>query len=145
MFQLILLSLIFTKGLLIKLPQKGEVSLENWKQFADSVELKPTILVFAIMQNVYILNFIMKEHKITTTFYWHSEGVGYLQAVASALYPYYFTTISKHVADTDLVLSTNTLISASLLYVLGFFIMLSSNNIKHEFRKNPLHLSLASK
>nr|QEZ90777.1 lamin B receptor [Spodoptera frugiperda] len=141
---LILLSLILTKGLLIKLPQKGEVSLENWKQFADSVELKPTILVFAIMQNVYILNFIMKEHKITTTFYWHSEGVGYLQAVASALYPYYFTTISKHVADTDLVLSTNTLISASLLYVLGFFIMLSSNNIKHEFRKNPLHLSLAN-
>ncbi|KAF9407007.1 hypothetical protein HW555_012823 [Spodoptera exigua] len=141
---LILLSLIFTQGLLLRMPKKDEVSLENWKQFVSSVELKPTVLVFTIMQKVYILNFIMKEYRITTTFYWQSEGVGYLQAVASALYPYYFTTISKHVADTDLVLSTNTLISASLLFVLGFFIMLVSNNIKYEFRKTPLHLSLAN-
>ena len=87
----------------------------------------------------------MKEYKITATFYWQSEGVGYLQTVSSALYPFYFTTISKHVADTDLALSTNTLISACVLFVLGFFIMLVSNNIKYEFRKDPLHLSLASK
>lgn len=87
----------------------------------------------------------MKEHKVTTTFFWQSEGVGYLQVVSSALYPFYFTTISKFVADAQLSLSTNILISASVLYVLGFFIMLISNNIKHEFRTNPLQPGIASK
>lgn len=109
------------------------------------MQLKPTIIIFSVMQIVYILNFVMKEYKITATFYWQSEGVGYLQTVSSALYPFYFTTVSKHVADTDLVLSTNTLISACVLFALGFFIMLVSNNIKYEFRKDPLHYSLASK
>lgn len=144
-FQLILLSLIFTHGLQIKLTDKDDLTLDNWKQLLSKVQYKPTTIVFSLMQIVYILNFIMKEYKITSTFYWQSEGVGYLQTVSSALYPFYFTTISKHVADTDLVLTTNTLISASILFVLGFSIMLASNNIKYEFRKNPLQLSLASK
>ncbi|CAH0587067.1 unnamed protein product [Chrysodeixis includens] len=141
---LILLSLIFTHGLQIKLTEKDDITLDNWKQLLSKVQYKPTTIVFSLMQIVYILNFIMKEYKITSTFYWQSEGVGYLQTVSSALYPFYFTTISKHVADTDLVLTTNTLISASVLFVLGFSIMLASNNIKYEFRKNPLQLSLAN-
>lgn len=145
MFQLIFLSLIFTHGLQIKLSEKNDLSSENLKQLLSNVELKPTIIIFSLMQIVYILNFIMREYRIAATFYWQSEGVGYLQTVSSALYPFYFTTISKHVADTELILSTNTLISASVLFVLGFLIMLVSNNIKYEFRKNPLHLSLASK
>lgn len=141
---LILLSLIFTQGLQFKLTEKNDLSMENLKLLLSNVQLKPTVVIFSTMQIVYILNFIMREYRITSTFYWQSEGVGYLQTVSSALYPFYFTTISKHVADTDLVLSTNTLISASLLFVLGFFIMLLSNNIKYEFRKWPLHLSLAN-
>lgn len=87
----------------------------------------------------------MKEYKITSTFYWQYEGIGYLQTVASALYPFYFTTVSKNLVDNSVVLSTNTLISASVLFTLGFLIMLISNNIKYEFRKNPLHRSFASK
>nr|XP_021184900.2 delta(14)-sterol reductase TM7SF2 [Helicoverpa armigera] len=141
---LILLSLIFTQGLQFKLTEKNDFSMENLKLLLSNVQLKPTVVIFSTMQIVYILNFIMREYRITATFYWQSEGVGYLQTVSSALYPFYFTTISKHVADADLVLSTNTLISASLLFVLGFFIMLLSNNIKYEFRKCPLHLSLAN-
>ncbi|KAJ8716532.1 hypothetical protein PYW07_003159 [Mythimna separata] len=141
---LVLLSLVFTQGLQIKLSEKNDFSLENLKQLVNSMQWKPTVIIFSTMQIVYILNFIMKEYRITATFFWQSEGVGYLQTVSSALYPFYFTTVSKHVADTDLVLSTNTLISACVLFVLGFFIMLLSNNIKYEFRKDPLHLSLAN-
>lgn len=152
LFQIILLSLIFTQGVQIKLTEKADLSmetsnltLENLKLLLDNVQFKPTIILFSVIQIVYILNFIMKEHKITTTFYWQCEGVGYLQTVSSALYPFYFTTVSKHIADTALVLSTNTLIFASVLFTLGFLIMLVSNNIKYEFRTNPLHHSLASK
>lgn len=98
-----------------------------------------------MMQIVYILNFIMKEYKITSTFFWQSEGLGYFQLVSSAFYPFYFTTISKFVAETNLALSTNALIAASVLYSLGFSFMLISNNIKYEFRKNPLQPRLARK
>ncbi|XP_075975261.1 lamin B receptor [Anticarsia gemmatalis] len=148
---LILLSLIFTQGLHIKVNEKTDLALEarnltleNLKQLLENVQLKPTIILFSIMQIIYVLNFIMKEYKITTTFFWQCEGVGYLQIVSSALYPFYFTTISKYVADSAIVLSTNTLISASVLFLLGFLTMLISNNIKYEFRKNPLQHSLAN-
>lgn len=98
-----------------------------------------------MMQIVYTLNFIVKEYRVTSTFYWHSEGVGYLQTVSSALYPFYFTTLSKHVSDMDLTFSTNVLITASLLYLLGYCLMLVSNDIKYEFRRNSLQPSLACK
>lgn len=148
---LILLSIIFTQGINIKIKEtanmsldKNNLTMDNLKLLLDNVQLKPTIILFSLMQIVYILNFIMKEYKITSTFYWQYEGVGYLQLVSSALYPFYFTTVSKHILDTSLVLSTNTLISTSALFMLGLLIMLLSNNIKYEFRKNPLHYSFAN-
>ncbi|XP_034829199.1 delta(14)-sterol reductase TM7SF2 [Maniola hyperantus] len=118
------------------------LSLDELKNILNSVQFKPTVLVYSMMQIVYALYFIMREKKVVSTFYWNSEGLGYLQIVSSSLYPFYFTTISKYVADTDLQLKTNVLIAASILYLLGFLIMLISNNIKYEFRKNPLQPSL---
>ncbi|XP_028171007.1 delta(14)-sterol reductase [Ostrinia furnacalis] len=143
---LILTALIFKQGLQYEYTKVEDqnLSIDSLKVMLQNMQTKPTILVFSLMQLTYILNFVMKEHKVTTTFFWQSEGVGYLQVVSSALYPFYFTSISKFVADTQLSLSTNILISASVLYVLGFFIMLISNNIKHEFRTNPLQPSMAN-
>ncbi|KAI5645964.1 ergosterol biosynthesis ERG4/ERG24 family domain-containing protein [Phthorimaea operculella] len=140
---LVLAVLIFKHG--IHLPSNlNNLSTENYQEFLKNVQWKPTILVYTMMQIIYILNFVMKEAKITTTFFWQSEGLGYLQLVASALYPFYFTTLSKHIIDSQISLSTNVLITASTIYLLGFFLMLVSNNIKHEFRKNPLQPNLDS-
>lgn len=111
----------------------------------SKVHLRPTILLYSMMHIVYILNFVLKEHKITSTFYWQSEGLGYLQLVSSSLYPFCFTSIAKYIVDADLKMSTNTLIIASILFVVGFTIMLVSNNIKYEFRKNPFQPSVARK
>lgn len=97
------------------------------------------------MQIIYALYFITREKKLISTFYWQSEGLGYLQIVSSALYPYYFTSVSKYVKDANVELSTNILIMASGTYLLGLIIMLISNNIKYEFRKNPLQPSLTRK
>ncbi|XP_041979681.1 delta(14)-sterol reductase TM7SF2 [Aricia agestis] len=118
------------------------VSVEDLYKLTKQINLKPTLLIYAMMQIIYALNFLMREYKITATFYWQSEGLGYLQVVSSALYPYYFVTISKYVAKADLSLPANVLIAACALYALGFLIMLISNNIKYNFRKNPLHPSL---
>lgn len=145
MFQLILAILIFKHGFILPANTSQDKSLESYQDILTKIQYKPTILLFSLMQVVYILNFIMREYKITTTFYWQSEGVGYLQMVASALYPFYFTTIGKFVAESGVTLSTNTLIAASVLFLVGFVLMLASNNIKYEFRKNPLHPSLTRK
>ncbi|CAH2982451.1 unnamed protein product [Chilo suppressalis] len=142
---LILSAFIFKRGLQLQALKADDLSLNGLNDLPTKLHIQPTILLFSTFQLTYILNFILKEHKVTTTFFWQSEGVGYLQTVSSALYPFYFTTISKFVADSQLVLSTNILISASVLYALGFFIMLISNNVKHEFRNNPLHPSVTSK
>lgn len=144
-FQLILLLLIFSQGLHLHINKNEIITFENYREVLSKVQLKPTLLVFSMMQITYIMYFIIGEYKITSTFYWQSEGVGYLQIVSSALYPFYFTTISKHVAESALTLSTNNLVYASLLFSLGFLIMLISNNIKHKFRTNPLQPGLASK
>lgn len=87
----------------------------------------------------------MGEKKIVSTFYWNSEGLGYLQIVSSALYPFYFTSISKYIVDADLILTPNILVAASAIFLLGFFIMFASNYIKYEFRNNPLRSSLMRK
>lgn len=137
--------LIFKQGIHLEAAGIGELNINNVKDVLSTVHYKPTVLLFSMMQLVYVLNFIMKEHQVTTTFFWQSEGVGYFQTVSSALYPFYFTTVSKFVADNQLSLSTNILLAASVLYVLGFFVMLISNNIKHKFRTNPLHPGMASK
>lgn len=121
------------------------LSLDNLKEFISKVHYKPTIVLYSMMQIIYILNYILKEHKITSTFYWQSEGLGYLQIVCSALYPFYFTSISKYVVDVELEMSTNALVVALTLFLLGFLIMLISNNIKHEFRKNPFHPNVTRK
>ncbi|CAG4975155.1 unnamed protein product [Parnassius apollo] len=140
---LILLILIFKCGFELPSNDLEKLSLDNYRDFLSKVRLKPTILLFSMMQLIYVLNFILKEHKIETTFYWQSEGLGYLQTISSALYPFYFTSISKYVADIDLNMSTNALVAALTLFLVGFVIMLLSNNIKHDFRRNPFHPSLA--
>lgn len=145
MFQLLLAILIFKNGFYIQLADINNLALNKLDEIISKIQLKPTILVYSLMQIVYSLYFIIGEKKIVSTFYWQSEGLGYLQIVSSTLYPYYFTTISKYVADTDLQLSSNILIAASVLYLLGLTVMLISNNIKYEFRKNPLQPSLTRK
>ncbi|XP_072932559.1 delta(14)-sterol reductase TM7SF2 [Epargyreus clarus] len=145
---LILTVLIFSHGII--LPKNSldnysldKLSIENYTKLYEKIQFKPTILLFSMMQMIYVLNFIIKEYQITSTFYWQSEGMGYLQIVSSALYPFYFTTISKFVVDNELVLSTNVLITASVVFILGFIIMVLSNNIKYEFRRNPLQPRLS--
>lgn len=144
-FQLILSILLFNQGFHLPGPTPENVTLESYKEIINIIQYKPTILLFSLMQIIYSLNFILKEYKITTTFFWQSEGVGYMQLVASALYPFYFTSITKFLVDSKLTLSTNAHIAASVVYMAGFIIMLLSNSIKHEFRKNPLHPSLTRK
>lgn len=127
---------------------QGHISDLKWESLegiSDIVQLKPTTLVYAGMQMIYILYFIMKEKQITTTFYWHSEGLGYLQTVSSTLYPFLFTTISKYVIDTDLSMPYHLLLSATIVYSLGFLLLVTSNNIKYEFRENPLQPKVISK
>lgn len=148
LFQLILCLLIFSRAIKIEWTIPEETTISNPLEHLSNVQFQIsnyTVLVFSMIQIVYILNFIMKEYRVTSTFYWQSEGVGYLQLVSSALYPFYFTSISKHVSDTGLMLSTNVLVIASLLFMLGFGLMLISNDIKYEFRRDPLQASLASK
>ncbi|CAG9787884.1 unnamed protein product [Diatraea saccharalis] len=141
---LILTTLIFRQGYKLEALEIKDISYHGLQDLPTKLHVQPTILLFSLFQLIYIMNFILKEHRVTTTFFWQSEGVGYLQTVSSALYPFYFTTISKFVVDSQLVLPTNILISASVLYALGFLIMLLSNNVKHEFRNNSLHSSITN-
>ncbi|XP_053604272.1 delta(14)-sterol reductase TM7SF2 [Plodia interpunctella] len=143
---LILAVLVFKQGVNLQMKDADNItiSLDNYREILNNIQLQPTILLYSMMQIIYLLSFIMREYRITSSFYWQSEGVGYLQIVASALYPFYFTTVSKFVADNQVSLSTNILITASVIYVLGFLIMLLSNSIKYEFRRNPLQPSLAN-
>ncbi|CAH2240122.1 jg6376 [Pararge aegeria aegeria] len=135
--------LIFKHGIILQEKEIiNNISLDELKNVLNKVQFKPTILVYSMMQIIYALYFIMREKKVVATFYWHSEGLGYLQIVSSALYPFFFTTISKYVADADIKMTTNALIAASTLFLLGVSIMVISNTIKYEFRKNPLQPSL---
>ncbi|CAG9562419.1 unnamed protein product [Danaus chrysippus] len=134
---LILTIIMFEHGFKIQ----GQISGLKWeslKEIADKVQLKPTVLVYAGMQMIYILYFIIKEKQVTTTFYWHSEGLGYLQTVSSTLYPFLFTTISKYIIDSEVSMPYYLLVTATIVYSLGFLLLLASNNIKYEFRENPL-------
>ncbi|CAK1555421.1 unnamed protein product [Leptosia nina] len=135
---LILLLLLFKHSFYMKEQDIDSINFENYKELISKVQLRSTTLVVTLMQIIYTLHFIVKEYKVIHTFYWQCEGLGYMQLTASALYPYYFTTISKYVVDSKLSLGFNALIAASFLFIVGFIILLTSNNIKYEFRKNPL-------
>ncbi|XP_063622033.1 delta(14)-sterol reductase TM7SF2 [Cydia splendana] len=141
---LILSVLIFKQGFHLQTKENEELILtpQNYNEIWTKLQLQPTIILYSMMQINYLLNFIMREYRITTTFFWHSEGLGYYQIVSSALYPFYFTTISKFVADANITLSNSILIVAAVIYITGFLLMMISNNIKYEFRKNPLQPSM---
>lgn len=121
------------------------ITLNNYQEMLTKVQWRPTIVVFTMMQIIYALYFIILEYKVITTFYWQFEGLGYMQLTATALYPFYFTTISKYVADSGIAFNLTTLVAASAIFLAGFFIMLVSNNIKYEFRKNPLEPRIVRK
>ncbi|XP_047990673.1 delta(14)-sterol reductase TM7SF2 [Leguminivora glycinivorella] len=141
---LILSVLIFKQGFNLQTKENEELILtpQNYNEIWKKLQFQPTIILYSMMQINYLLNFIMREYRVTTTFFWQSEGLGYYQIVSSALYPFYFTTISKFVADANITLSNNILIMAAVIYITGFLLMMISNNIKHEFRKNPLQPSV---
>ncbi|VVC96352.1 unnamed protein product [Leptidea sinapis] len=141
---IVLLTIMFVQSFVIIQDQDDKKYLwTNYKALLDKVQWNPTTLYFTLMQMCYILYFVVYEHTVVSTFYWQSEGLGYLQLVASALYPFYFTSISKYVIESQLVLKNSVLWMACAAFTLGLLIMVTSNNIKYEFRNNPLQASLA--
>ncbi|XP_047509019.1 delta(14)-sterol reductase TM7SF2 [Pieris napi] len=135
---LILLVLVLKQSFYVEVKNLENISLTNYQEILSEVQYRPTLAVFTLMQIIYALYFVICEYKVISTFYWQYEGLGYMQLTATALYPFYFTSISKYVADSGLSLRTNTLIAASALFLFGFVFMYVSNDIKHRFRKNPL-------
>ncbi|XP_022114198.2 delta(14)-sterol reductase TM7SF2 [Pieris rapae] len=135
---LTLLILVLKQSFHVEVKNLENISLTNYQEILSKVQYRPTLAIFTLMQIMYALYFVICEYKVVTTFYWQYEGLGYMQLTATALYPFYFTSISKYVADSGLSLRTNTLIAASALFLFGFVFMFVSNDIKHRFRKNPL-------
>ncbi|CAH4038027.1 unnamed protein product [Pieris brassicae] len=135
---LTLLVLILKESFYVEVKNLENISLTNYQEILSKVQYRPTLAVFTLMQIMYALYFVICEYKVISTFYWQYEGLGYMQLTATALYPFYFTSISKYVADSGLSLRTNTLIAATALFLFGFVFMYTSNDIKYRFRKNPL-------
>ncbi|XP_045533019.1 delta(14)-sterol reductase TM7SF2 [Pieris brassicae] len=135
---LTLLVLILKESFYVEVKNLENISLTNYQEILSKVQYRPTLAVFTLMQIMYALYFVICEYKVISTFYWQYEGLGYMQLTATALYPFYFTSISKYVADSGLSLRTNTLIAATALFLFGFVFMYMSNDIKYRFRKNPL-------
>jgi len=99
----------------------------------------PTLLLVVISHTVYVLDTLWFEEKFMTTFQAQYEGVGYMNIMAAAVWPFLITLTTRYIVYTGYEAPIYRLVICGILFFIGYFIYRASNSQKAEFRKQPNH------
>jgi len=99
----------------------------------------PTLLFPIIAHGLYVLYHLCCEGTFMTSFDAQSEGVGFMSVVASATWPFWVTLVTRYILYTNYQAPTYRLVICGIVFALGLFVYVASNNQKAEYRKNPQH------
>ncbi|XP_014484853.1 PREDICTED: delta(14)-sterol reductase isoform X2 [Dinoponera quadriceps] len=109
----------------------GDVKSPNVQQFDVSTLLAISLQLF------YIIDGLIYEATIFTSFTVMYEGTGYMTCVSHLLYPFLPTLTTKFMLYQKTQFNYYTGIFV-LIFIVGYILYRSSNSRKDEFRKNPV-------
>lgn len=110
-----------------------------------SINLHPTLATICALQILYNLYFLCTESDFIATFEFQYEGLGFYYFLYDLTGPLLYASIPKYIFDYRVNLFTWQLVSAAVLYLIGFVLFVASNAQKNAFRRNPYSPSLSRK
>ncbi|KAH3798352.1 delta(14)-sterol reductase TM7SF2-like [Dreissena polymorpha] len=108
--------------------------VEHYQRYQS---LNITLLVLNAVQLYYVADYFYFERGVIVSRDIVHEGLGYNILLQFVMIPFCFCIQTRFVASTNYQQSTWTVLSITLVYVLGFYIYRVSNSEKNDFRKNP--------
>lgn len=122
-----------------QLPTETTLSLpEKVLNIIENVKFDQLSLVISGLIIIYVLDLLIFEHHLTSSFELQNEGVGSSLLVRYAVFPFVFSMISKYSFEHQM---TNVPDWAVILLVVGFLFGVGlkrySNSIKYQYRMTP--------
>lgn len=110
-----------------------------WRWGNLVVDVQPILIITYALQTFYILDVLVFESQLTTTFELQAEGLGYMRVLQYFLYPFLVTSTTKYLHEHDRGREINYWILAAILlvYISGYILYRGSNSQKNAFRLNP--------
>lgn len=144
---LILNGIFVYKNLIFaKLPTETILSLpEKIQNIYENVQFDSLSLVISGLIIIYILDLLIFEHHLTSSFELQNEGVGSYLLVRYAVFPFVFSILSKYSFEHKL---TNVpdwaVILMTVAFLFGVVLKRYSNSIKYQYRMKPDNKKFAS-
>lgn len=121
--------------------QVGEAPLtyiETASQFIQNIKLDPVAATISCLIIAYILDALIFEHHITSSFELQSEGVGAQLLLQYASFPVWTSLIAKYALQHKIIGVPNWFLAiVSILYISGLILKRLSNELKYHYRVYP--------
>ncbi|KAM7344526.1 lamin B receptor isoform 1-T2 [Cochliomyia hominivorax] len=127
------------------LPKENEGGIEAIKYFLTHMKYDSTALLCAVMLLLYVLDSIVFEHHLASSFELQGEGFGCLLLLRYAATPYLLSAVAKYFYEhrTPLHCKFAAYIPLVIL-ILGLSLKRLSNAIKYKYRVQPNHPHFAN-
>lgn len=138
----LIFNLIFlTRNIKFASVQAGEAPLtyvEHASQFYQSIRLDSVAATISILLIVYVLDALIFEHHITSSFELQSEGVGAQLLLQYASFPIWTSLIAKYALQHKIAGVPNWFLTiVSIVFIAGLLLKRLSNELKYHYRVYP--------
>uniref|UniRef100_A0A1B0D9N1 Uncharacterized protein n=1 Tax=Phlebotomus papatasi TaxID=29031 RepID=A0A1B0D9N1_PHLPP len=119
----------------------GEVTfLEEVLALVETVRFNEASAVVSGLLVLYLLDLLLHEHHLTSSFDLQYEGVGGLLLTRYATFPFLISVLPKFVLEQRMVNPPRWVLAISaVLFLAGVVLKRASNKLKYEYRLNPLN------
>lgn len=115
-------------------------------QHLQNLRLDPVAATVSLLVIVYVLDALIFEHHLISSFELHAEGVGAQLLLQYATFPVWTSLISKFALQHKISGVPNWLLAVlAVLYIGGILLKRLSNELKYHYRVNPTSSRSASK
>lgn len=104
-----------------------------------------TLLTSALFLNVILLDYMIYESHMLTTFEYNYEGFGYMGCLGYASMPFFTPVIVRYCLEHGVHWAAWQLVAAWSLFLPAFYVYKAANAQKHCFRTNPYDPAVARK
>lgn len=122
------------------LPKETEGGLEAFKFIVNHLKYDSTALLCAVMLLLYVMDSIVFEHHLASSFELQGEGFGCLLLLRYAATPYLWSAVAKYFYEHRTPLNCKFAVYVPLVVlILGLSLKRLSNAIKYKYRVQPNH------
>lgn len=115
-------------------------------QFIQSIKFEPVAATVSILLILYVIDALVFEHHLTSSFELQNEGVGALLLLQYAAYPIWTSLFAKFAMQHKITGVPSWLLALiSAVFIGGLIFKRLANELKYHYRVNPTSVRSASK